>query len=159
MKPITYHHIITFLFLSLVTNHSLSQLNDSLQKAVSQGNPFSGAEIHLSEVNKKPAFPGGKKAWHDFIRSQVNLPVLFSKNPPAGNYPVIVRIIVNSDGKLREIGAVSNVGYGMEAEFIRCIRKSPDWIPAETVNGKKVSFTLHVSVTFKVKTGDIELAF
>jgi hypothetical protein len=66
---------------------------------------------------------------------------------------------VNSDGKLREIDAVSNVGYGMEAEFIRCVKLSPDWIPAETSTGKKVSFTLHVSVTFKVKPTDIELSF
>ena len=153
------YHIISFICFSAFANVSFSQNSDSLQTAVSQGDPFNGAEIHLSDVLMQPTFPGGKKAWHDFLRSQIKLPVIFSNKPAAGLYRVIVRIIVNSDGKIREISAVSNCGYGMEAELIRCIKKSPDWIPAETSIGKKVSFTLHVSVTFKVKPTDIELSF
>jgi len=151
--------VISFICLSAFTNNSFSQKNDPIQTAVSRDSLFNDVEVHLSDVQRKPEFPGGKKAWHDFLRNNINLALIFSNKPVAGSYPLLVRIIVNSDGKLRETGAISNVGYGMEAEFIRCIKKSPDWIPAETGDGKKVSFTLHVSVTFKVTTGNIEMIF
>ncbi len=71
----------------------------------------------------------------------------------------MVRFIVGSDGKLRGIGADSNCGYGMESEVIRCIKKSAEWIPAETNSGRKVSFTLRTVVTFIVKQNDVLIRF
>ena len=71
----------------------------------------------------------------------------------------MIRFIIGSNGKLREIGADSNCGFGMETEVIRCITKSADWIPAETSSGKKVSFTMRTVVIFIVKQNDVTVKF
>lgn len=120
---------------------------------------FNGAEIHLPTAKKLPAFPGGSKAWQDFIRSNINIAIPFKNKAVPGQYKVMVRFIVRSDGTLSAIGADSNSGYGMEAEVIRCIRKSINWIPAETSNGQKVSFLVRAVVIFTVKLNDVIISF
>lgn len=71
----------------------------------------------------------------------------------------MVWFIVGSDGKLKGTGADSNCGYGMESEVIRCIKKSGDWIPAETTSGKKVRFTLRSIIIITVKQNDVTISF
>ncbi len=132
---------------------------DSSNKSIDVFGSFNDAEIHLSAVKKQPEFLGGKKAWHDFLRSNINIKISFSNKAPAGVYKVMIRFIVGSDGKLRGIGADSNCGYGMEAGVIRCINKSNNWMPAETNSGKKVSFTLRTGVTFVVKQNEVLIQF
>ena len=57
--------------------------------------------------------------------------------------------IVNSDGSISDVSALTNHGYGMEAEAIRLIKNSPKWIPAMQ-NGKKVNAYRKQPVTFQL---------
>lgn len=139
--------------------HAQTYALDSSNKSIDVFGSFNDAEIHLSAVKKQPQFLGGKKAWDDFLRSNINIKIPFSNKAQAGTYKVMIRFIVGSDGKLRGIGADSNCGYGMEAEVIRCINKSNNWMPAETNSGKKVSFTLRTGVTFVVKQNEVLIQF
>lgn len=132
---------------------------DSSKKAMDVSGAFNNAQIHLPAVEKQPAYPGGKKAWQDFLRSNINIAVPFSNKAVPGTYNVIIQFIVGSDGKLSIVGADSNAGYGMESEVIRCMKKSADWNPAETSSGKKVNFALRTIVTFTVKQSDVVLGF
>jgi hypothetical protein len=132
---------------------------DSAKKSIDFSGDFGDAEIHLSAVKKLPSFSGGKKAWQNFLRSNINIAVPFSNKAIPGTYKVMIRFFVGSDGKLRNIGADTNCGYGMETELIRCIKTSADWIPAETSSGKKVSFTMRTAVTFIVKQNDVSISF
>lgn len=138
---------------------SFTVSNDSVQKTMDISGPFNNAEVHLPAVKKRPEFPGGKKAWQDFLRSHLNIAVPVANRALPGSYQVMIRFMVGSDGKLTGIGADSNAGYGMESEVIRCVKKSPDWIPAETTTGKKVGFTLRHLVIFNVKQNDVLISF
>ena len=132
---------------------------DSSKKSIDISGDFNDAEMHINSVEKHPEFKGGKKAWQDFLRSNINIKVPFENKAIPGNYKVMIRFIIGSDGKLRDIGADSNCGYGMESEVIRIIKKSDAWIPAETKSGKKVSFTMRTIVIFNVKKNDIAISF
>ena len=132
---------------------------DSTNNTVDFSGQFNGGEIHLSAVKKQPDFPGGKKAWQKFLLSNIDIKIPFANKAIPGSYKIMIRFIVRSDGKLWGIGADSNCGYGMESEVIRCIKKSPEWKPAETSSGKKVSFTLRTIVIFTVKQNDVVIGF
>jgi hypothetical protein len=134
-------------------------VSDSSKSSIDVYGQFNGAEVQLPAVKKQPEFPGGKKAWQDFLRSNINIKVPFENKANPGAHMVMVRFIVRSNGKLSWIGADSNCGYGMEAEVIRCIKKTVDWIPAETSSGKKVAFTMRTIVVFTVKQNDVSIGF
>jgi hypothetical protein len=138
---------------------SFTIANDSGRNSVDISGPFNGAEVNLPAVKKLPQFYGGKKSWQEFLRSNINIKVPFVNKAIPDIYKVMVRFIVGSNGKLWGIGADSNCGYGMESEVIRCVNKSPDWTPAETSSGDKVSFTLRTIVIFTVKPNDVIISF
>jgi len=103
----------------------------------------------FKKVDKEAYFIGGEKAWARFIAENVNPNVPVKKKAPAGNYTVIIQFIVNKDGTL-DIEPLTNLGYGMEDEVIRVIKKSPLWIPAEQ-DGKKVRAYRKQPITFNVE--------
>lgn len=119
----------------------------------------SGATIHLPAVAIKPEYPGGKEAWHKFLKDNINIVVPFSNKAVPGTYSVMLHFVVMPDGRLSYIGADSNCGYGMEAEVIRCIKKSGNWKPAETSSGRKVAFTLRTIVLFVVEKNNVRVEF
>jgi hypothetical protein len=132
---------------------------DADAKTVDISPEFNDIDVHLNAVKKRPEFSAGKKAWQHFLRSNINIRIPFANKAKPGTYWVLIRFIVGRDGKLRAIGADTNCGYGMEAEVIRCIQKSANWIPAETKTGIKVSFTMRTAVTFVVKQNDVTIGF
>ena len=153
--------LMLIIVLAPATIHAQSYTvtNDSSKRSIDISGQYNGAEIQLPAVKKQPEFPGGKKAWHDFLRANINVAVPFANKANPGTYKVMIRFIVGNDGKLSGIGAETNFGYGMETEVIRCIKKSNEWIPAETSSGKKVRFTLRTIVIFNVKQNDITISF
>ena len=132
---------------------------DSNSTLIDISGQINNTEIHLPIVKNRPEFSAGKLAWQDFLRNNINIRVPFSNKAITGSYNVMIRFIVGPDGKLKDIGADTNCGYGMEAEVIRCMQKSPDWIPATTGSGRKVNFTLRQVVIFIVKKNNIEIRF
>ena len=151
--------LVVSFFLSASGTNAQTFTIDTSKKTIDISEQPNGVEIHLPGVTKKPDFPGGKPAWQSFLRSNIDIKVPFNNKALPGIYKVMIRFIVNSDGKLREVGADTNCGYGMEGEVIRCIKKSVDWIPAETNSGKKVSFTLRQIVIFTVKKDNVQISF
>jgi hypothetical protein len=85
----------------------------------------------FEKVDVEAEFPGGLPAWREFIISNLRPDVPVNKGAPAGEYTVVVQFIVDKEGSITEIKAVTNYGYGMEAEVIRMIKKSPQWTPAQ----------------------------
>lgn len=118
-----------------------------------------GATVHHNFVNKKPEYPGGKTAWHNFLRSNINIAVPFANKAVPGRYEVLLRFTVGADGKITGAGAETNRGYGLEAEVIRCINKSGTWSPAETKDGQKVAVTLRTMVIFDVERNNVTVSF
>ena len=80
--------VLTTIGSSIKTNAQIIVLpNDSSLKSIDVSGQFNNAEIHLPGVKKQPEFSGGKKAWQDFLRSNINITIPFT-NLPQGIYIV-----------------------------------------------------------------------
>ena len=110
----------------------------------------SGEVKVFEKVEIEAEFPGGLTAWRDFIINNLRSDVPANKGAPAGKYTVVVRFIVDKEGGITEIRAITNHGYGMEAEVIRMIRKSPKWLPAQQ-GGRMVNAYRQQPITFVVQ--------
>jgi protein TonB len=62
---------------------------------------------------------------------------------------VIIQFIVDLDGSLSEVKALTLHGFGMEEEAIRVIKAGPKWEPA-IQNGRKVKAYRKQPITFLV---------
>ncbi len=46
-------------------------------------------------------------------------------------YEVIVQFIVSKDGTISDVTPMTSMGYGMEADVVRTLKKGPRWLPAQ----------------------------
>ena len=84
----------------------------------------------FEKVEREAEFPGGIRAWTQYLQKNLNPEIPVKEKAPAGPYQVIVKFIVSKSGKIKEITSETSHGYGMEKEVIRIIKKGPDWVPA-----------------------------
>lgn len=109
---------------------------------VSPDNIFTKVEIEAE-------FPGGLKAWANFLNDNLKSNVPVKRKAPVGQYTVIIKFIVDKSGEVRDVVAETSYGYGMEQEVIRVIKKSPNWKPA-IQDGRKVNAYRRQPITFDV---------
>lgn len=107
----------------------------------------------FEKAESAPSFPGGQKAWIDFLQKSgiANTPV--DHWAPEGTYKVMVQFIVEKDGTLSSMKPLTKLGYGMEDSVIKLLAKGPKWIPAKQ-NGKIVRAWVQQPVTFVVSGDD-----
>lgn len=111
--------------------------------------PADTAGIVFTKVDKEAAFIGGDKAWRIFLENNLNSLVPVNNRAPAGTYTVVIQFVVGKKGEVEDIKALTSYGYGMEAEVIRILRKSPRWEPA-ILDGKPIRAYRKQPVTFLV---------
>jgi hypothetical protein len=149
----------TFLFSLLLISSStivfasgvyrpMQSLPDTTSPDVIPGKIYSPAE-----VDTKAEFSRGLTAWGQYIGTSVNPLVPIYRGAPDGVYTVKVFCTVTKKGRLRKLKAQTKNGYGMENEFMRALRKSPDWIPAR-IKGQNVDCYTILSFTFKIFNGN-----
>ena len=95
-------------------------------------------------------FPGGDYAWRQFLYKNMNAHVPAENGAPSGKYTVIVKFIIDTDGTMKEVGTETSLGYGMEAEALRMMSKSPNWIPANRY-GRRIKAYRRQPITFVVE--------
>jgi protein TonB len=100
-------------------------------------------------VDEEAYFPGKEEGWINFLVQNLNPSTPVDNGAPAGTYTVYIQFVVDLDGKLSAIKSLTKHGYGMEAEVMRILRKSPPWIPAVQA-GKPVRAYRKQPVTFQV---------
>ncbi len=71
---------------------------------------------------------------------------------PNGIYTVVVSFLVDKNGKISEVEALNDPGYGSAEEAVRVIKKGPDWTPA-VQDGKNVIYRQKQSISFMVSGG------
>jgi hypothetical protein len=103
----------------------------------------------FTKVDLEATFPGGEAGWRTFIETNLRADVPVRRKAPAGQYTVVVQFIVDKQGKLSDILPLTALGYGMEQEVVRVLRKSPKWLPAQ-MNGKPVKAYRKQPLTFVV---------
>ena len=60
----------------------------------------------------------------EFLTRNLNPGIPIDNGAPAGTYKVIIQFVVDLDGNLSDIKALTNYGYGMEQEAIRVVKKA-----------------------------------
>lgn len=75
--------------------------------------------------------------WDSYHTQNVDINIPIFNCAPPGTYKTEIRFLIERDGTIRDVKALTAYGYGMEAEVARVIERSPKWVPG-TQNGKKV---------------------
>ncbi|TDO28859.1 energy transducer TonB [Sediminibacterium goheungense] len=94
-------------------------------------------------------FPGGIKEWQRFLERNLNSDLPTENGAPTGVYTVTVSFVVDTEGKVSDVKAENDPGYGTKDEAIRVIKRGPKWIPANQ-NGRPVVYRHKQMITFKV---------
>lgn len=68
---------------------------------------------------------------------------------PYGTYTVVIGFVINTDGSLSDFTKLTDMGYGMEEQTIRVIKKSGRWMPA-LLNDKAVRSYKKQPLTFLI---------
>jgi len=95
------------------------------------------------------SFPGGHDAWEKFLEKNLNSNIPVDKGSPPGTYKVVLSFLVDANGKVSQIKAVNDPGYGTAEEAVRVIANGPDWVPAKK-NNSPVSSMVKQDITFQV---------
>lgn len=103
----------------------------------------------FTKVEVEASFPGGLSAWARYLERNLNRDVPGENGAPPGTYPVVVQFIVDKEGNVSEVKALTNHGYGMEEEAVRAIKRGPKWTPA-IQNGRQVKAYRKQPITFVI---------
>jgi TonB family protein len=91
-----------------------------------------------------PSFPGGSGAMDAYIAKKKVYPLIAFQNEIKGT--VMVKFVVERDGKIGGIRVVRGLGYGCDEAAIDLIRGMPKWIPGQKGGaGVRCSVTLPIS--------------
>jgi protein TonB len=98
-------------------------------------------------VSNPAAFPGGTTAWARYLLRHLRYPEEAIEQEIEA--AVTVHFVVNKQGKISEVRAANDPGYGLADEAVRIISQGPDWLPAEQ-NGWKVNYRASQVIVFKL---------
>jgi len=108
----------------------------------------SGDEIYnFRDIEAYPEFEGGMKAFYKFIQKNLRYPASALDQEKQGK--VFISFVVERDGAISDVKVLKGVGYGMDEEASRVIKKSPNWKPGKQ-NGKTVRVRFNMPITFSM---------
>lgn len=88
--------------------------------------------------------------WEKFLTRSLNANVPVENEAPAGRYTVLIQFVVDLEGNVNDIKALTNHGYGMEQEAMRVLKKAIGWKPG-IQNGREVKSYHKQPITFVVE--------
>lgn len=104
----------------------------------------------FDKVEIEAGFPGGEAKWRQYLERNANAQVAADNGAPEGTYTCIVQFVVDKEGNISDVRALTSHGYGIEEEAMRVIRKGPRWTPA-IQNGRNVKAYRKQPITFVVQ--------
>ncbi len=104
----------------------------------------------FDKVEIEASFPGGDSKWRQYLERNANGQVATDNGAPEGTYTTVVQFVVDKEGNISDVRALTNHGYGMEEEAMRVIKKGPKWNPA-VQNGRQVKAYRKQPITFQVQ--------
>lgn len=106
----------------------------------------------FDKVEIEASYPGGDGKWRQYLERTLNANTPVDNGAPEGTYTTVVQFVVDKEGNISDVRALTNHGYGMEQEAVRVIQKGPKWTPAQQ-NGRFVKAYRKQPITFQV-TGE-----
>jgi protein TonB len=97
------------------------------KKGIVEGKKDPESDGPLVDVQIPSKFNGN---WENFLKRHLNADVPVDNDAPGGSYQVVIQFVVDKEGNISDIKALTSHGYGMEEEAMRVLRKSPKWEPA-----------------------------
>ena len=101
----------------------------------------------LTYAEQMPEYVGGDSARAVFLRNNIIYPETARLNWKQAK--VVIQFVVNAEGKISDVTALTHKGWGFEEEAIRVIKLMPDWIPGKT-KGRPVSIRFSIPIYFKL---------
>ncbi|MES2268237.1 MAG: TonB family protein [Bacteroidota bacterium] len=105
----------------------------------------------FTEVEHSPSFPGGEKAFYQYLAKNLKYPAGAVKNNVQGRS--ILTFVVEKDGSLSDIKVVRALGSGTDEEAVRVLKASPKWVPG-VQNKRKVRVQYSVPINFSLDKGN-----
>ncbi len=103
----------------------------------------------FTKVEIEASFVGD---WTKFLQRNLNGDVAVNNGAPPGTYQVVIQFIVDKAGNVSNVQPLTKLGYGLEDEAMRVIKKAPKWNPA-VQNGRQVKAYRKQPITFLVQEG------
>jgi TonB family protein len=128
--------ILSTLFLSSFIFFSMSVKTSAKTPQTTGESTFAKGDPNL------PSFPGGKRALVEFFNEHLKVPTDLK-----GSAKAIIEFTVNEEGKCLDFSIKKSAGEELDNAAIECMKKMPNWIPAEK-EGKKVSSKMTLPVVF-----------
>lgn len=97
--------------------------------------------------DKWPDFPGGQKKLFKWLSANIKYPKEAQANKEQGR--VIVRFVIDKDGKVTDAKVVRSISPSLNKEALRLIEAMPQWKPGEK-NGQPVAVRFTLPITFKL---------
>src|SRR5260221_6936429 len=91
--------------------------------------------------------------WKTFLERNLNANIPVDNAAPAGNYTIDIQFVVDTNGIVSDIKPLTNLGYGMEQEAVRVLKKATKWESA-IQNGRKVKAYRRQRITFQVMSDE-----
>jgi periplasmic protein TonB len=108
------------------------------------------ADKIFTKVEREAEFPGGDAGWKRYLEKNLNANTPIDNGAPEGTYTVVIKFVVDKEGKISDVEPLSSHGFGMEQEAMKIIKKGPNWKPAEQ-NGRQVRAYRSQPITFVVQ--------
>lgn len=141
----------SFLFFIAISVKPAISFSQQSNPVVTDTTQAAGDDKIYESVDIEASFSGGDDAWRKFLEKNIKANVPSDNGAPDGTYTVVVQFVVDKEGRVSDIRPLTHYGYGMEAEVIRILQKSPRWNPASQ-NGRMVKAFRKQPVTFMVTT-------
>jgi protein TonB len=101
----------------------------------------------FTKVEYESRFPGGQKAWMEFLNTHLSYPKKAVRKRIEGT--VVVQFIVAKDGSISSLEAISGDPI-LEEAAVKAMKEMPNWIPA-TQNGARVKSFKKQPVVFRLE--------
>lgn len=144
-------YFIAFVLLALVSGIAVAAIihpNGMVRGAIEHvlGIPKDTTVYRVVEV--MPSYPGDMEAFYKFLAQQMHYPKEALENGIEGR--VVVRFVVEEDGRLTHFEAVSSPSPLLSNEAIRVLSQMPRWNPAKRM-GRNVRCQYNIPVMFRLK--------
>lgn len=136
-----------------ITSHSFFILIVSVlllaNNCLAQTDSTKGSDSIIFFDPQEAHFPGGQEALNKYLKDNLVYPTEALKERIEGR--VILKFIVNRDGKLSDIESIKEgVDQRLVIEAIRLVRLMPRWIPYQQ-DGRNLATNMILPVDFKLK--------
>lgn len=102
----------------------------------------------VEKVDLYPQFPGGNGELRKYITTSLNYPSQAAEDASEGL--VIVKLVVDGDGKIADPKIAYSADPSFEKEALRLVKKMPKWHPGQK-DGQKVNVRVTLPIMFKAQ--------